>query len=277
LFTACFFGTFINPYGAQLWREVWNQLSDSSLRFAISEWFPTIFYPTFLSLWLCIGVVGTVTISVWKKVSRVYLVLFIFFILLGASSIRHMPFTLFIGMPLGAQGLYMLWKRASTFAFGKKRFSLAYYCFGVFSIMIAFGQLLLLHDNFLIENEFYPKQEVAYLKTHLPTGNLFSIYDWGGYLIWKLPEKKVFIDGRMPSWRWQGPKNESNNAFKEGQDISSGKEKLSFFENKYHISAFLLSVKMMETPEGKKFIKQLEDLGYQDVFSGKTGIIYEKL
>src|SRR3989344_9636631 len=33
---------------------------------------------------------------------------------------------------------------------------------------------------------------------------MFNDYGWGGYMIWKLPERKVFIDGRMPSWRQNG-------------------------------------------------------------------------
>lgn len=32
-------------------------------------------------------------------------------------------------------------------------------------------------------------------------GNLFNPYQWGGYLIWQLPEQKVFIDGRMTGWK----------------------------------------------------------------------------
>jgi len=30
---------------------------------------------------------------------------------------------------------------------------------------------------------------------------LLNEYGWGGYLIWRLPEVKVFIDGRMPHWQ----------------------------------------------------------------------------
>ena len=29
------------------------------------------------------------------------------------------------------------------------------------------------------------------------TGNLLNEYDWGGYLIWRVPERPVFIDGRL--------------------------------------------------------------------------------
>ena len=47
----------------------------------------------------------------------------------------------------------------------------------------------------------YPKQAIAYLQTHKCSGHLFNFYDYGGYVIWKLPSVPVYIDGRMPSWR----------------------------------------------------------------------------
>lgn len=42
----------------------------------------------------------------------------------------------------------------------------------------------------------YPKGAVNYLKRTHPPGNLFNIYEWGGYLMVYLPEYKVYIDGR---------------------------------------------------------------------------------
>jgi len=32
-------------------------------------------------------------------------------------------------------------------------------------------------------------------------GNVFAMYEWGGFLIWQKPEVKVFSDGRMPAWK----------------------------------------------------------------------------
>ena len=48
----------------------------------------------------------------------------------------------------------------------------------------------------------YPTKAVAYLKKNRDVcpGNLFNDYTYGGYLIWKLPEYPVFIDGRMVTW-----------------------------------------------------------------------------
>lgn len=45
---------------------------------------------------------------------------------------------------------------------------------------------------------------VKYLRDYPCAGRLFNSYDFGGYLIWQLPGRKVFIDGRMPSWTTNG-------------------------------------------------------------------------
>ena len=43
----------------------------------------------------------------------------------------------------------------------------------------------------------FPEKAVDYLLTEKPEGNLFNLYGWGGYVIWKAyPEYRVFIDGR---------------------------------------------------------------------------------
>jgi hypothetical protein len=48
-----------------------------------------------------------------------------------------------------------------------------------------------------VEAQRFPVGAVAYLQAHPASGPLFNLYDWGGYLIWKLnPQTPVFIDGR---------------------------------------------------------------------------------
>lgn len=41
-----------------------------------------------------------------------------------------------------------------------------------------------------------PLGAVQYLKEAQPPGRLFNSYNWGGYLLWALPEYPVFVDGR---------------------------------------------------------------------------------
>jgi hypothetical protein len=44
--------------------------------------------------------------------------------------------------------------------------------------------------------ETMPVDAVAFIKQKSPPGRLFNSYNWGGYLLWELPEYPVFIDGR---------------------------------------------------------------------------------
>ena len=41
-----------------------------------------------------------------------------------------------------------------------------------------------------------PVDAVAYIREKSPPGRLFNSYNWGGYLLWDLPQYPVFIDGR---------------------------------------------------------------------------------
>ncbi len=42
----------------------------------------------------------------------------------------------------------------------------------------------------------FPADAVAWIEKNHPQGNLFNEYNWGGYLIWALPEYPVAVDGR---------------------------------------------------------------------------------
>jgi hypothetical protein len=50
----------------------------------------------------------------------------------------------------------------------------------------------------------YPVQAIAYLQAHPPTGPIVNYYLWGGYLNWKDPNLKVFIDGRADIFEYSG-------------------------------------------------------------------------
>ncbi len=47
----------------------------------------------------------------------------------------------------------------------------------------------------------YPRTIAAALNATPCASHVFAHYDFGGYLIWKMPGQKLYIDGRMPSWQ----------------------------------------------------------------------------
>ena len=49
-----------------------------------------------------------------------------------------------------------------------------------------------------------PVQAVDYIRRSGLKGRILNAYEFGGYLIWALPEQKVFIDGRCDIFDWTG-------------------------------------------------------------------------
>jgi hypothetical protein len=50
----------------------------------------------------------------------------------------------------------------------------------------------------------YPVEAVAYLEGHPPQGRVLNFYLWGGYLNWRDPSLKIFIDSRVDIFEYSG-------------------------------------------------------------------------
>jgi len=49
-----------------------------------------------------------------------------------------------------------------------------------------------------------PVRAVEFIRQSHLEGRMLNDYTWGGYLIWALPEHKVFVDGRSDIYEWAG-------------------------------------------------------------------------
>lgn len=47
-----------------------------------------------------------------------------------------------------------------------------------------------------VKEHIFPEEAIIFLEKNNINGRLFNSYSFGGYIIWRSPEKKVFIDGR---------------------------------------------------------------------------------
>ncbi len=52
--------------------------------------------------------------------------------------------------------------------------------------------------------DFFPVRAVDFLRSHPQPGRIFNLYQWGGYLEWKLPQTQTFIDSRSDIFEHQG-------------------------------------------------------------------------
>lgn len=289
--------TLINPYGVGVWREVWSSFSDAGLRWKIAEWMPSL---TLFDLAM-VFLMGTSSGLILKYRKNFLLEekgLYLAFLLQALSSRRHLPLWVIITVPLLAKAIFFLLQDAKKVSFGKVRFALLYKIAWLGSLGVFVLQTFFTFNEafFLGLGEFYPKKAVSYLQANLPPGEIFSSYSWGGYLIWKLPEKRVFIDGRMPSWRWEPPSDmELSSAFDTYNDILKGKKDYKPIFEKFNTKTVLWSIPPKESPVSRLYdklenyltlfgweksdfelLEELEKDGWQKVYQDEVALIYRK-
>ncbi|KKQ37289.1 MAG: hypothetical protein US53_C0022G0004 [Candidatus Woesebacteria bacterium GW2011_GWA1_37_7] len=288
--------TFLNPYGPRLWNEVFTTISDSNLRWSIAEWMPTILF--FHLPLILLFTISTLLIYRYRRFySLEELILYLFLLFQALSSRRHLPFWIIYSLPLTIFALEKFYDEVRTIKYGIERFRKLYISGFYFVVILIFLQIFfdVRGASALREENYYPVKAINYLKNDLPGGEILSIYNWGGYLIWKLPEKKVFIDGRMPSWRWNAPDSEADWAFKEYNQLFKGKVERDILFTKYNIDTILLDKRRKETILDRfsdllnefltrmylakrevDFKDKLLNEGWQVVYEDEISIIYSK-
>jgi hypothetical protein len=113
---------------------------------------------------------------------------------LGASAQRHMPYFVFAATPFiaaGAAELWWRWRPASRFALPRP-----------VVVGLGAGLAVVLAASVATaprepDESTYPVIASERLAGIGVVGSLLHEYDWGGYLIWHVPDRPVFIDGRL--------------------------------------------------------------------------------
>jgi len=298
----CAGATLLNPYGLRLWWEFLMQLTDTQLHWTIAEWYPA-FYFTNIAFWgYCLLSIFLV-ITYRKKYTWTELCLYFLVLFAAMSSMRNIPIWIIATFFLTVRSIAYLYQEASLGPGGVRRFTLAYRIFSTILACLFCFEAGLFFYGFYFRHEVpeaYPVQAVNYLQKNLPDGQIFSTYNWGGYLDWQLPQKKVFIDGRMPSWRWDANiKGESNYAFDDYQNVVLEQTPFSTFAAKYHISTLLvaqtdigkppetfLGFSIQKTPllhaiffslsSFYDIVTEAKQMGWREVYHDDTAIIYQE-
>ena len=212
-FLATLLASFATPYGLNNWQETVTILTDSKLASNVSEWQSSIFVAHPLPI-LFFTLTFTLLVKYRKKIKTETVCLYLFFLALSAKSIRNVPVWVVAGLPILNEQLDAFGSTLKDHI-AKTRFSKAQAKLFYIVLAVALFQLVIIFksNRGFSENNYYPANAVDFLKAQNITTNIFSTYNWGGYLIWKYPEKKVYIDGRMASWRSSSaPANESGGA-----------------------------------------------------------------
>ncbi len=200
--------TLINPYGWHIYREIYDTLSQSDILNRIAEWLPVTLQSSGSYNAVILGVLIIVLIFINRfNFDLTKLVLAVTFFFFGVTSWRHLPLFALVSLPLLIEqlgpvvehGLRDLARRTwlllilviLVFGWGLNRVDVLR---TALASSISYGQAT-----------GYPTQATDYIKQHFsPDVRLVTEYGWGGYIIWQLPEYKLFIDGRMAIWRQNG-------------------------------------------------------------------------
>lgn len=215
-----FFTTLLTPYKLNLYGFL-KSYTNTYYLMHIAEWLPAWSWPImyFQTVYLAISTTilffffylslknrnKNVDIDLWQ------LALFLTFFLLAFKSRRHFPLFFIVSFPFFLQFIqkYLFLPDKFSFFLQKNRFINTYTSFGL--IILSFS--LFLVTNFT-KNPFtsadycqsYPCEAINFLKNNevLIGKRIFNNYTWGGFMTWVYPEKKLFIDGRLPQFEYNG-------------------------------------------------------------------------
>jgi len=305
--------TILNPYGPRIYIEIFSSIGDSFLKSHISEWVPLfvmtpslglIFRVSYLVMFLSFFVVFR------KKVEFNNFVLVLIFFVFALLSRRNLLIFIVLTIPIFTELIFYFRKEVLSGETSRKMLEVMFGGFKKWAIaLIVLGWFILGSYPYIVNNlrngvgTAYPVQAVKFLKTLPLSDNLLNEYGWGGYLIWRLPERKVFIDGRMPSWRASGAfvfgdyvkmmeaQNGTEDLLKKydikiailNRDIEAQATKYSDYQNKpkNRIAIFLekhswISKIIGAYPPHKNIYNELIDFGWHVAYEDNAVIILKK-
>ncbi len=266
-----FLVTCISPYGIRIWDEVFRTVFSSSLHKHIAEWQSVLNFLR-ISVFIGIGFPSFFIFRMRKKLDPFQITIYVVFLLLGLSSIRHLPIFSLIALPLTTIALHEFFLSLDQKKVVIQRATLAYKGLIFICLLVAGYEFFMygLHFKSISEAGSYPGSAAEYISRNSPQQNVFTEYEWAGYLLWKA-DLKTFADGRMPIWQWDAPTGESSSAFEEYMDLKLN-EKSEFLPlaEKFDIQTVILRT----TSSPSVLNKKVESAGFKKVYSDEIATIY---
>lgn len=209
--------TLVNPYGWRLHGEIYASLSDQFMIETLHEWQPLSLdtragfaYAAYLAA------LGLGLLIFCRRIQPTRWIITGVFAVLSVLHWRNIPFFLLVSVPLAAELLAAFTGRLtaviSRVANGirhPRRWLLAV-TVGMAMFAGTVGHDLIREAVFsgLAPAEYfrttdYPIEAIEWIRAHPDRvgSRMYNDYGLGGFLLWWMPERKVFIDGRMPAWR----------------------------------------------------------------------------
>jgi hypothetical protein len=183
LTASCMAATLVNPYGPGLFVVIWEYTAESKALVHVQEMQP----PSPLE----VGSVVTAGVWLWagrdvirrRPVDWFHVALLLSGAFFAVRTQRDLWFGLLTAVAVlrGPVCRLIRWEVPATVA-------------GVFLVVRTVAAIGGLQNT--TEPDRYPMAAVSHVRANDYPGPLFNDFNWGGYLIWALPEYPVSIDGR---------------------------------------------------------------------------------
>lgn len=255
--------TLINPFGVELWTTLLKETHAFQFNH-IAEWVPvsTNNMPYFVYYCTLLGLSTFSLISVRRKLPLWYLILNVALLIMAVRSQYFIRLVLFVS----TYPILLYW---SGFIAEIRPFLPSYLVKSIKKGLIALLAISVLmgaglfFDRMAVvlkfvqfqESEDLPIKALEYAQKEGISGKVFNLYGWGGFMIWQFPQYKTFVDGRMPSWRY-----DDNSVFEDYINITKSPKKYAHLLEEYNVNWILF-------PPDDAFSKYLES---QDVIWEKT-------
>jgi hypothetical protein len=194
-----------NPYGFELLR--WLVGSVLWLRPQISEWNPTPFDWNHAAFFFCIALAAISILCSRKPWQLWELAMLILLAALAVRSIRNTPLFCLAALAFVPPHLADALDRFKNHFQGLAELCGCPTRQRIFSALLLFAAAGSLAATFTLHKERawtmevpreqYPVAAVKFIQQHDLRGNLLVFFDWGEMCLWKLPESRVSIDGRL--------------------------------------------------------------------------------
>jgi len=267
----------VNPYGMRAYQQAFLMGSNQFASKFNIDWSPLVRAGdlSFLFAFLLVMGISFLVLIKSKVELREKLALLLFFLLSLKLNRFSLPL-LVIFFP----SLIFFCKQAKqklkvVLSQMRLAFFLVLFCLGLVFFGQAFGFISRMKKTYSDEAAYaqempapytYPYGAVEYLKTNPVGERLLNDYNWGGYLIWKLPARKYFIDGRMDNFFLKG----ESFAKLHWQIVNLDPSWQTVLE-KYQIEAVLLSSKW-PVAQALRISPQ-----WQLLYEDETSVLFEKV
>lgn len=189
----------LNPFGVDIYKEALRH-SQYPLKTLIAEWVP----PSLEFKLLIIGIGVFALVALWAKGEKkvFWSLVLLFFSYLAFDARRHLPFFALVTV----LALKDSFKEKLALLEIKPLFA-KLFTFGILlGILLLFVTRIPRTMNIAFDPKTYcsvlnyPCRAIEFIRANPQDKNVFTAYEWGGFLEWQLPEYKPFVDGRMPAW-----------------------------------------------------------------------------